>query len=433
LHTATEERMIRPAKNIYGSLRLPGDKSISHRYGMLASFAEGTSRFSNFSTGADCASTLKCMQALGAKVTHNADGTVEVTGVGGHVTPSADPLDCGNSGSTMRMISGLLAPQEGTFTLIGDASLSRRPMERIRKPLETMGARLTLTEGHAPIIIHGGPLQAIDFTTPVPSAQVKTCVLLAGLQTEGTTTVRESVRTRDHSELALRAFGAKLTRTVDSVAIVGPQTLHGMDAAVPGDISSAAFFLCAAALFPGSGLVLDSLGLNPTRATLLDVLTALGAHISVLNLEEKASELVGTVQISSPPEGLRSTTISGALAAQLIDELPVLAAIAPYTSGGIRIRDARELRVKESDRIALVAANLRAMGAEVTEFEDGLDVPGGQTLHGAQIDSGGDHRIAMAFSVAALRAEGETRILGAESAAISFPEFFDLLDLVAER
>ena len=433
MHTATEERMIRPAKNIYGSLRLPGDKSISHRYGMLASFAEGTSRFSNFSTGADCASTLKCMQALGAKVTHNADGTVEVTGVGGHVTPSADPLDCGNSGSTMRMISGLLAPQEGTFTLIGDASLSRRPMERIRKPLETMGARLTLTEGHAPIIIHGGPLQAIDFTTPVPSAQVKTCVLLAGLQTEGTTTVRESVRTRDHSELALRAFGAKLTRTVDSVAIVGPQTLHGMDAAVPGDISSAAFFLCAAALFPGSGLVLDSLGLNPTRATLLDVLTALGAHISVLNLEEKASELVGTVQISSPPEGLRSTTISGALAAQLIDELPVLAAIAPYTSGGIRIRDARELRVKESDRIALVAANLRAMGAEVTEFEDGLDVPGGQTLHGAQIDSGGDHRIAMAFSVAALRAEGETRILGAESAAISFPEFFDLLDLVAER
>ena len=433
MHTATEERMIRPAKNIYGSLRLPGDKSISHRYGMLASFAEGTSRFSNFSTGADCASTLKCMQALGAKVTHNADGTVEVTGVGGHVTPSADPLDCGNSGSTMRMISGLLAPQEGTFTLIGDASLSRRPMERIRKPLETMGARLTLTEGHAPIIIHGGPLQAIDFTTPVPSAQVKTCVLLAGLQTEGTTTVRESVRTRDHSELALRAFGAKLTRTVDSVAIVGPQTLHGMDAAVPGDISSAAFFLCAAALFPGSGLVLDSLGLNPTRATLLDVLTALGAHISVLNLEEKASELVGTVEISSPPEGLRSTTISGALAAQLIDELPVLAAIAPYTSGGIRIRDARELRVKESDRIALVAANLRAMGAEVTEFEDGLDVPGGQTLHGAQIDSGGDHRIAMAFSVAALRAEGETRILGAESAAISFPEFFDLLDLVAER
>ena len=202
---------------------------------------------------------------------------------------------------------------------------------------------------------------------------------------------------------------------------------------MPGDISSAAFFLCAAALFPGSSLVLDSLGLNPTRATLLDVLTALGAHIGVLNLEEKNAELVGTVQITAPAEGLGIDEISGALAAQLIDELPVLAAIAPYTSGGIRIRDAKELRVKESDRIALVAKNLRAMGAEVAEFEDGLDVPGGQTLHGATIDSGGDHRIAMAFSVAALRAEGETLIQGAESAAISFPEFFDLLDLVAER
>lgn len=433
MHTATEERIIRPARNVLGALRLPGDKSISHRYGMLAAFAEGTSRFSNFSTGADCASTLKCMEALGASVRKLDGGVVEVTGVAGRVTPSSEPLDCGNSGSTMRMISGLLAPQEGTFTLIGDASLSRRPMERIRKPLSEMGARLTLTEGHAPVRIEGAALKAIDYTTPVPSAQVKTCVLLAGLQTEGTTTVRESVRTRDHSELALRAFGAELTRTVNSVSITGPQTLRSIEANVPGDISSAAFFLCAASLFPGSSLVLDSLGLNPTRATLLDVLTALGANISVLNLEEKNAELVGTVQVTAPPEGLRSTSITGALAAQLIDELPVLAAIGPYTSGGIRIRDAKELRVKESDRIALVVKNLKAMGAEVIEFEDGLDVPGGQTLHGATIDAGGDHRIAMAFSVAALRAEGDTLIQGAESAAISFPEFFDLLDQVAER
>jgi 3-phosphoshikimate 1-carboxyvinyltransferase len=433
LHTATQERIIRPARNVYGSVRLPGDKSISHRYGMLAAFAEGTSRFTNFSTGADCASTLACMQVLGATVARQDDGLVAVTGVGGHVTPSSEPLDCGNSGSTMRMMSGLLAAQTGTFTLTGDASLSRRPMERIRKPLELMGARLTLTEGHAPITIHGGPLAAIDFTTPVPSAQVKTCVLLAGLQTEGATTVRESIRTRDHSELALRAFGAHLTRTLNSVSIEGPQGLHAIDAAVPGDISSAAFFLCAAALFPGSALVIDSLGLNPTRATLLDVLTALGGHISVLNLEEKNAELVGTVQVSAPENGLGSTEVSGSLAAQLIDELPVLAAIAPYTRGGIRIRDAKELRVKESDRIALVARNLRAMGAEVEEFEDGLDVPGGQALHGAVVDSGGDHRIAMAFSVAALRAQGDTLIQGAESAAISFPEFFDLLDLVAER
>ena len=427
------ERIIRPARNICGSLRLPGDKSISHRYGMLAAFAEGVSHFANFSTGADCSSTLSCMEALGAKVLRREDGTLEVTGVGGRVKPSNKPLDCGNSGSTMRMISGLLAPQEGRFTLVGDESLSRRPMDRIRKPLEAMGARLKLTEGHAPLTIEGGTLKAIDYTTPIPSAQVKTCILLAGLQTAGTTTVHEAVRTRDHSELALRAFGAELARTPDSVSIAGPQTLHAIDAAVPGDISSAAFFLCAAALFPGSSLVLDALGLNPTRAALLDVLTALGARISVLNLEEQNSELVGAVQITAPPEGLGTTIISGALAAQLIDELPVLAAVGPYTSGGIRIRDAKELRVKESDRIALVAKNLRAMGAEVAEFEDGLDVPGGQKLHGATIDSGGDHRIAMAFSVAALRAEGDTLIQGAESAAISFPEFFKLLDSVAER
>jgi 3-phosphoshikimate 1-carboxyvinyltransferase len=435
----TEERIIRPAKNVFGSLRLPGDKSISHRYGMLAAFAEGTSRFTNFSSGADCASTLSCMEALGARVRRLEDGSLEVTGVGGRVTPCDAPLDCGNSGSTMRMISGLLAPQEGRFTLVGDESLSRRPMERIRKPLAEMGARLTLTEGHAPLTIEGGALKAIDYTTPVPSAQVKTCILLAGLQTAGVTTVREAVRTRDHSELALRAFGAKVERTLDSISIYGPQALsgpqklHAIEAAVPGDISSAAFFLCAAALFPGSNLVLGELGLNPTRAALLDVLTALGARVSVLNLEEKNAELVGTVQVTASAEGLGTAEISGALAAQLIDELPVLAAIGPFTSGGIRIRDAKELRVKESDRIALTAKNLRAMGAEVAEFEDGLDVPGGQLLHGATIDSGGDHRIAMAFSVAALRAEGETVIQGAESVAISFPEFFDLLDLVAER
>jgi 3-phosphoshikimate 1-carboxyvinyltransferase len=429
----TEERIIRPAKNVHGSLRLPGDKSISHRYGMLAAFAEGTSRFTNFSTGADCASTLKCMEALGAQVRRMEDGSVEVTGVCGRVTPPASPLDCGNSGSTMRMISGLLAPQEGRFALVGDESLSRRPMERIRKPLEAMGARLTLTEGHAPLTIEGSALTAIDYTMPVPSAQVKSCILLAGLQTAGTTTVREAVRTRDHSELALRAFGARVERTLDSVSIAGPQKLHAIEAAVPGDISSAAFFLCAAALFPGSNLVLGELGLNPTRAMMLDVLTTLGVRVSVLDLEEKNAELMGTVQVTAPDEGLGTVEISGALAAQLIDELPVLAAIGPYTRGGIRIRDARELRVKESDRIALVAKNLRAMGAKVTEFENGLDVPGGQKLHGAVIESGGDHRIAMAFSVAALGAEGETLIHGAESAAISFPEFFDLLDLVAER
>jgi len=434
MQAVATERIIHPARNIQGSLRLPGDKSISHRYALLGGLAEGATRLSNFSTGADCWSSLACVQALGAQVVEQDDGTVEITGVRGHFQPSNEPLDCGNSGSTMRMLSGLLAAQgSGAFNLIGDASLSRRPMERVRKPLAQMGARIDLTDGHAPVTIHGAQLTAIDYTTPIPSAQVKTALLFAGLQAEGLTTVRESVRTRDHGELALRAFGAQVDRAKDSVSIAGGQQLRAIEAAVPGDISSAAFFLCAAALFPGSNLIFDDLGLNPTRATLLDVLTALGAHIGVLNLETKNDELVGTVQVNAPPVGLTGTTISGALSAQLIDELPVLAAIGPYTQTGIRIRDAKELRVKESDRIALVAANLRAMGAEVEEFDDGLDVPGGQTLHGATIDAGGDHRIAMAFSIAALRAEGDTRIRGAESAAISFPEFFDLLDRVADR
>jgi 3-phosphoshikimate 1-carboxyvinyltransferase len=431
LETKTE-RIVTPARNILGTLRLPGDKSISHRYALLSALAGGTTKLTNFSTGADCASSLGCSAALGATVTRHNSGAIEIVGSGG-LQASETPLDCGNSGSTMRMLTGLLAAAPHTYTLIGDASLSRRPMERVRKPISQMGAEITLTDGHAPVTIRGGGLRAIDYPTPVPSAQVKTAVLFAGLQAEGTTTVWESVRTRDHGELALRAFGADVDRSADSVSIAGGQQLHGIEAAVPGDISSAAFFLCAAALFPGSNLVFDSLGLNPTRATLLDVLTALGAHIGVLNLEEKSGELVGTVQVNAPLNGLTGTTISGALSAQLIDELPVLAAIAPYTQNGIRIRDAKELRVKESDRIALVANNLRAMGAQVEEFEDGLDVPGGQQLHGTEINSGGDHRIAMAFSIAALRAVGDTVIHGAESAAISFPEFYELLDQVAER
>ncbi len=431
LSTATE-RTIRPARNLTGSLQIPGDKSISHRYALLGALAEGVSRLTNFSTGADCASSLECARQLGARVTRS-ENTVEIEGCAGALHAPAAALDCGNSGSTMRMLCGLLAPQSGEFVLFGDASLSRRPMERVRKPLIQMGASIDLTEGHAPITLHGTALQGITYATPVPSAQVKTALLFAGLQATGVTTVREAVRTRDHGELALRAFGAEIERTLDQVSIRGGQKLHGIQAAVPGDLSSAAFFLCAAALFPGSNLILDRLGMNPTRASLLDVLTGLGARINVLDLEEENGELTGSLQISAPSEGLGSAEIRGGVAAQLIDELPVLAAIAPYTSGGIRIRDAKELRVKESDRIALVARNLRAMGAEVEEFEDGLDVPGGQKLHGAEIDSGSDHRIAMAFSVAALRAEGETIIHGAEAAAISFPEFFDLLDRIAER
>jgi 3-phosphoshikimate 1-carboxyvinyltransferase len=405
---------------------------------MLAGLAEGTTRLSNFSTGADPHSSLSCMQALGATVVKTGSGpaaTIEVTGVAGAFRQPTVPLDCGNSGSTMRMLSGLIAPHPHTFTLIGDHSLTLRPMERIRKPLSEMGAKLDLVDGHAPITIHGGQLHAIDFTTPIPSAQVKTAVLFAGLQAEGVTSLSEGIRTRDHSEHALKAFGAKLTRNGEKLSIAGGQKLKAIDATVPGDISSAAFFLCAALLFPDSNLVLDSLGMNPTRAALLDVITALGGRIKVLNVEELHGELIGSIQVNraAVAPSAQPFIISGALTAQVIDELPVLAAIAPYTANGLIIRDAQELRIKESDRIALVAKNLRAMGADLTENSDGLEIPGNQTLHGAKIDSGDDHRIAMAFAIAALRATGETEIHGAEAAAISFPEFFTSLEALAKR
>jgi 3-phosphoshikimate 1-carboxyvinyltransferase len=434
--------IIRTAGSLQGSLTVPGDKSISHRYAMLAGLAEGTSRLANFSTGADPHSSLACMESLGARVLHNPDGTIEITGVAGSFRQPTGPLDCGNSGSTMRMLSGLIASHPHTFTLTGDPSLTLRPMERIHNPLSHMGAIINLTDGHAPITIHGTPLHAIDFTAPIPSAQVKTAVLFAGLQAEGTTSLTESILTRDHTEHAMLAFGATLTRTYARgpdqparLSIPGGQRLHAVDATVPGDISAAAFFLCAALLFPDSNLVLDSLGMNPTRAALLDVIAALGGRIKVLTVEERHGELIGTIQVNRAPIAPASTPflISGTLTAQLIDELPVLAAIAPYTASGIILRDAQELRVKESDRIALVAKNLRAMGARFTENPDGLEIPGNQTLHGASIDSGSDHRIAMAFAIAALRATGDSEILGAEAASISFPEFFPSLDALAQR
>ena len=445
---SSSTQLIRPARNLHGSLTLPGDKSISHRYAMLAGLAEGASNLINFSTGADPHSTLSCVEALGATINKQQDGTISVTGTAGHFIQPEHNLDCGNSGSTMRMLAGLIASHPRTFVLTGDESLSARPMERIRKPLSQMGAKIHLTGGdaaqggHAPMTVVGQTLRAIDFTTPIPSAQVKTAVLFAGLQAVGTTTLSEAIRTRDHSEHALRAFGATLTRSgldrdgTAKLSIRGGQKLHAIDATIPGDLSSAAFFLAASLLFPEAHLVLDSIGMNPTRAALLDVVSGLGAKIRVLNVEEQHGELIGTIQVNADPNPRRLSgpfEISGSLAAQLIDEIPVLAAIAPYTPHGMRIRDAKELRIKESDRIDLVARNLRFMGADLTEFDDGLDIPGNQTLHGAPIDSGHDHRIAMAFSIAALRASGDTEIEGAEAAAISFPEFFTHLERLAVR
>ncbi len=424
--------VIRPARNILGSLRVPGDKSISHRYAMLAAVAEGRSRFDNFAPGADCASTLGCVRELGCKVERDDSGVVTIEGRGAELQEPGVALDGGNSGSTMRMLSGILAAQPFASQLIGDASLSRRPMKRIIEPLRQMGAQIEASDGdRAPLHIRGRKLHGIDYRPPMASAQVKTSVLFAGLLAEGKTTVHEPARTRDHGELALRAFGANVARTHNSVSIEGGQTLHALEAFVPGDISSAAFFLCAAAIFPESNLVIDSVLLNPTRSALLDVLTAMGSRISMVRVEEQHGELVGTITLN-PGQG-RHVRIEGALTALLIDELPVLAAVAPFTAEGLEVRDAQELRVKESDRLSAVTRNLQAMGATVEQTENGWRIPGGQQLHGAEIESYDDHRIAMAFTIAALRAEGETIIHHADCVRISYPGFFEDLEKLVER
>ena len=415
--------IVRPARGVHGLVRIPGDKSISHRYAMLAAIAEGTSRFQNFSAARDCRSTLGCLRLAGFRVeAGRRRGRRDRAGVGPRLLLPPKPLDCGNSGSTMRMLSGILAAQPFTSELFGDESLSRRPMARIIAPLTEMGAKIESSEvGRPPIRIHGGPLQAIHYRPEVASAQVKTCVLFAGLFADGETSVEEPIRTRDHGEIALRAFGAEVGRNGSIARIRGGQKLHAIEARVPGDLSSAAFFLCAAALFPGSELTLPGILMNPTRARLLDILIEMGLKISVAQLEEHHGELVGTVEARGA--AWKGATVAGADAAALIDEIPVLAAVAPYTENGVEVRDAKELRVKESDRIAAVAANLRKMGADVEERPDGLRIPGGQRLHGAELDSFGDHRIAMAFAVAALRAEGETTIHGADAAGVSYPTF----------
>ncbi len=423
--------VVRPARSVAGSLRLPGDKSVSHRYALLAAIAEGDTRLENFSTGADCASTLGCVRALGVEVQRTGNSVV-IHGRSLKLQAPKSPLDCGNSGSTMRMLSGILAGQDFESELTGDESLSRRPMARIIAPLETMGAKITTQKGsRPPLRVQGGNLKAIRYNMPVASAQVKSCLLFAGLFASGETSVIEPIRTRDHSEVALRAFGAELTQLGHETRIAGGQKLRAIEAAIPGDISSASFFLCAAGVFPGAQLVIEDLLMNPTRARLLDILILMGVGISVTQLEEQHGELRGTVKVEG--RDLKGITIAGADTAALIDEIPVLAAIAPYTEDGIEIRDARELRVKESDRIAAIATNLRAMGAQVEEREDGLKISGKQKLHGADIDSLGDHRIAMAFAVAALRAEGETQIRGADAAIISYPGFFDALEGVVRR
>ena len=424
------QERVSPARRISGTLRLPGDKSISHRYAMLAAIADGDTHIRNYSTGADCQSTLGAVSALGAGVDRR-DGEIVIHGRGleGLQAPAAD-LDAGNSGSTIRMLSGILAAQKFSSRIYGDESLSRRPMARIMQPLGEMGARITARDGRfPPLSITGATLKPIEYSLPVPSAQVKSCVLFAGLYAEGATVVNEPMRSRDHTEIALREFGADITVERRKITLQGRPKLAGCQLSVPADLSSAAFFMVAALLVPESELVIQGVGLNPTRSMLLDFLISIGAAIKVLDVAQVNGELVGDIRVSSAP--IRGGIIEKEATAALIDELPVLAVLGAASENGLTIRDAGELRVKETDRIATVVENFRRMGIEVETSPDSLTVPGRQRFRAAAFDSFGDHRIAMAFAVAALRGDADSTIDNADSAAVSFPQFFSILRQVS--
>jgi 3-phosphoshikimate 1-carboxyvinyltransferase len=425
---------LKPAHFLDARLRLPGDKSISHRAALIAALADGRTEISNFSTAADCSSTLSCLRELGLSIERRNDRVV----FSGGETLSAPrrQLDCGNSGSTLRILAGVLAGHNLTAELIGDESLSARPMRRIIEPLELMGAKIEATDGKAPLKVHGSNrLNPITYQSSVASAQVKSAVLFAGLNAEGRTTVIETSPTRDHTERLFNGFGVPVTTNDDlSVSLTGPARFTGGSITIPGDVSSAAYFVAAAMLLPESRMTIEGVGLNPTRAAFLSVLASWGANISTDDLQTERNEPYGTIKVRGGLNGTASNrTLSRSIIPSLIDELPLLGVVGSQIEGGIQIRDAAELRHKESDRLATTAANLRAMGAEVEEFDDGLAISGPAQLHGALIDAHGDHRIAMAFSVAALIAKGETEIAGAECVAISFPEFFTLLESSSKR
>ena len=418
---------------------MPGDKSISHRYAMLAALAEGTSELRNFAAAADCHSTLACMKSLGAEV--KVDGTtIRVTGHGLHGLKSSwRALDAGNSGTTIRLLSGILAGQDFKTTISGDDSLQKRPMKRVVGPLREMGAEIKAREDNfAPLEIRGGKLRAIEYKMPMASAQVKSAVLLAGLFAEGETIVAEPARTRDHTELALEEFGAPVERNARVTKIRGAGSngsikLTARNLDVPGDISSAVFFIAAASLFPESSILIQNVGLNPTRTAILDVFAQMGASIQIHSVQSSHGEVIGDLAVKGA--ALKGGVVSGDTIPLVIDELPMLAALGPFTEEGIEIRDASELRVKESDRIAVLVENLRKMGATVEERPDGLKVAGRSAgkLRGAEIEPHGDHRIAMAFSIAGLSADGPTTIRDAECAGVSFPTFYEDLNRVAER
>lgn len=424
--------LIRRAKYLRGEVNLPGDKSISHRAAMLGAMASGTTRISNFAASADCASTLECLRSLGVEFDREGERIV-IRGVGtkGFDAP-ASPLDCGNSGTTMRLLAGILAAQDFDSVLTGDASLNSRPMRRIAEPLAAMGAKIETTDGHAPLTIRrGSDIRGIEHELKIASAQVKSCILLAGLNADGRTTVIEPVETRDHTERMLRLFGVEVESSGLRHSVNGGAELTGCDLTIPSDVSAAAFFVVAAVCLHGSDVRMNGVGLNSTRAALLDVVSRLGGRLEV-ERDDSGFEPIGNVRVRGTidEKGGGANLIHGSMIPGLIDEVPILAILGTQLPAGIEIRDAAELRVKESDRIASVVENLRKMGANVEEFHDGFRVKNSQ-LQGARVSSFGDHRIAMAFAIAGLLAEGETEIEGAECAAVSFPTFFDELENVA--
>jgi 3-phosphoshikimate 1-carboxyvinyltransferase len=431
-------RILGPGR-MSGALNLPGDKSISHRVAMLAALAAGPSTIRGFASSADCASTLGCIEKLGVEV-ERARQAIVIRGRGLRgMKPLGETvrLDAGNSGSTMRMLAGILAAQPFTSELDGDPSLRRRPMRRIIEPLSLMGSTIEAREGNfPPLTITGGQLRAINYNSPVASAQVKTCVLLAGLFAEGTTGYAEPAASRNHTELMLRQFGGAVEVEPDDstrVTVRGGNELTPLDYEVPGDLSSAAFFVAGATVLPGSQIVLRRVGLNPTRTAFIEVLNSLGASINRDNVTSYRGELIGDLVVTASP--LRAdrggTTISGPMIPNLIDEIPVLAVVATQVEGRVEVRGARELRIKESDRIRSVVSGIRALGGQIEEFEDGFGIEGPQQLTSGRVDSNGDHRIAMAFSMAGLIASGSTEIVEADCAAVSCPEFYDLLRAVA--
>lgn len=423
---STTSRTVKRVQSMGGSVRIPGDKSISHRYAMLAAIAEGTSHLHSFAESADCQSTLGCLKQLGVRIERQgSDVTVEGTGLEG-LRASAEPLDAGNSGSTIRMMSGILSGHPFRTVIGGDASLSRRPMKRIIEPLTRMGARIqSMAGGLPPLTIEGGSLVPIHYELPMASAQVKTAVLFAGLYAEGITEVLEPHRTRDHTEIALEQFGVEVGRQDRTISVRGGGRLKAQDLSVPGDISSAAFFVVAGLLVHGSDLTFQNVGLNPTRTTILDFLRSIGGDIDVLSCENRNGEMVGSLRVRASL--LRGGEIPSEMIPGLIDELPVLSVLGTQCQEGLVFHGAQELRVKESDRIAAVAENLRRMGAEVEEFPDGLRIPGRQLLRGAEISSYGDHRIAMAFAIAGLIADGNTTVVDSDCVQISFPTFFETI------